>query len=317
MLTPKEAESLTEAGSGSVIFPFLTGDDLNGSGHPERWIIDFSASDAALAQAEAPAAFDRVRRLVLPDREAKAASERERNNQILAEHPGRSVNWHHRGFLNRWWQLSYRRPDLISAIEGLDRYIGLSRYAVADRPSLYAFIDPKIRPADKVVAFAFDDDYSFGVIASSLHRRWFERRCTTLGQALSYTNTTVWDTFPWPQDPGADEVAKVAECVADLLEYRHQRVKSGILLSAQYDALRLPGQNPLRDLHARLDAAVRAAYGFSTEDEEVAALLALNQLVSEREAEGEGVNAPGPGAYLGVRSTRGALTATSETFTRL
>jgi hypothetical protein len=40
-----------------------------------------------------------------------------------------------------------------------------------------------------------------------------------------------------------------------------QKIKGG--LRAVYRTLELPGQNPLKDVHVALDAAVLAAYGFS------------------------------------------------------
>ena len=39
------------------------------------------------------------------------------------------VNWHDRNFLRRWWQHSYRRSEMLEAIEALPRYIAISRYA--------------------------------------------------------------------------------------------------------------------------------------------------------------------------------------------
>lgn len=299
---PQEAAQLAADDTAGVVRPFVTGDDLNGSGRPERWVIDFAADDAALARRQAPTAFDRLKAVVLPDRQAKADREALANQRVLATNPGARVNWHHRNFLNRWWQQSYRRADFLQRLDDLDRYIGLSRYAVAGRPSIYAFLDTGIRPSDKVVAFTFDDDYSFGVLASATHRIWFERRCTTLGQALAYTNSTVYDTFPWPQAPAAAHVAAIVDAAQALLEHRDDRTQQGIPLSAQYDALRSPGRNPLRDLHARLDAAVRGAYGFAGPDDDIPGLLALNQAVAAA-GPADPARPPGPSGLGGTRRT--------------
>jgi hypothetical protein len=64
-------------------------------------------------------------------------------------------------------------------------------------------------------------------------------------------------------------------------------------LRAVYRLLELPGQNPLRDAQAALDAAVLAAYGFSHKKDILAQLLALNLKVARREEAGEPVTAPG------------------------
>ena len=69
-----------------------------------------------------------------------------------------------------------------------------------------------------------------------------------------------------------------------------------------YRTLELPGDNPLREAHTELDAAVRTAYGMKahrgdklpgSSDEVLAFLLALNHAVAEREKRGEPVTAPG------------------------
>jgi len=60
-----------------------------------------------------------------------------------------------------------------------------------------------------------------------------------------------------------------------------------------YRTLDEPGANPLRTAHARLDAAVRAAYGIAPEAEPLGALLALNHAVAEAEGRGEAVVGPG------------------------
>jgi len=299
---PAEAATIAARDTAGVVRPFITGDDLNDSGKPERWVLDFDAADTALAHQQAPLAFDRVKAVVLPERQAKADLEAHANAEALAGNPRARVNWHHRNFLNRWWQLSYRRADLLKRLQAVDRYVGLSRYAVAGRPSIYAFLDAAIRPADKVVAFAFSDDYSFGILASSVHRLWFERRCTTLGRALTYTNSTVFDTFPWPQAPSTSDVVVVASAAAALLDHREERINQGLTLGEQYDALRTPGRNRLRDLQGELDAAVRDAYGFMEPENDVAALLALNQAVA-RAGWDERARGPGAGGLVGVRRT--------------
>ncbi|MSR65455.1 MAG: hypothetical protein EXS18_06705 [Verrucomicrobiae bacterium] len=55
----------------------------------------------------------------------------------------------------------------------------------------------------------------------------------------------------------------------------------------------LPGANPLNDAHTALDAAVLAAYGFSTKQDLLAQLLALNLDVARRFEQNQPVTAPG------------------------
>ena len=68
---------------------------------------------------------------------------------------------------------------------------------------------------------------------------------------------------------------------------------NGWSLRDLYRTLDLPGKNPLRDAHEKLDAAVRAAYGMKAKEDPLAFLLALNHEVAQREAKGETVIPPG------------------------
>ncbi len=57
---------------------------------------------------------------------------------------------------------------------------------------------------------------------------------------------------------------------------RAENLAAGMSLAHQYDTLRQPGRSRLRTLHADIDAAVVAAYGFTADDDLLAQLLALN-----------------------------------------
>ena len=60
-----------------------------------------------------------------------------------------------------------------------------------------------------------------------------------------------------------------------------------------YRTLEQPGDNPLRDAHARLDAAVRAAYGIHDDVDPLAFLLELNLACAAKEKAGEKIMPPG------------------------
>jgi hypothetical protein len=60
-----------------------------------------------------------------------------------------------------------------------------------------------------------------------------------------------------------------------------------------YRTLEEPGDNPLRDAHARLDAAVRAAYGMAEDADPLAFLLELNLACAAKEKAGEKITPPG------------------------
>lgn len=288
-----------------VLKPFLTQDDLVGQtdSKPSRYVIDFSELNM-LEAAEYAALFERVEALVLPQREKAAAEERKRNKESLAQDASSKVNRHHENFLKRWWQLSYGRGDMVSCLSPLNRYIACGQ--LTKRP-IFEFIDTRISPNAALTVFPFEDDYTFGVLQSDIHWRWFIERCSTMKADPRYTSNTVFDSFAWPQSPTAASVAKVAKAAIALRLERHALCKKyGLSLRDLYRRLEGPGESTLKAHQASLDAAVREAYGMKAKDNVLKFLLLLNASVAAAEAKGEFVQAPGLPET--VRSSRSFIT---------
>lgn len=281
LLTPAEARELADD-SATVVFPLMIGDDLLGrsDGAPGRHVIDFGARDELQARAFT-AAYQRVAARVLPDRRAALQREQARNAGV----PGRG-NHHHAAFHARWWQLSYRRPELLAAIAPLPRYIACARLS---RRPIFEFVDSAVRPGDALVVFALADDYSFGVLQSEQHWRWFTARCSTLKADFRYTSRTVFDAFPWPQAPTLAQVAAVAAAGRELRALRRA------LALPRRSLYRAPDPS-LRAAHDTLDRAVAAAYGMPGDADVLAFLLAHNLELAHAEARGLVIQGPGPPA---------------------
>lgn len=294
LLSKEEASKFinADARNEDVIFPFLIADELIGrkDGLPQRCVIDFHPRDMLTAQTFA-LPFKRVSDRVLPDREKAAVEERERNDEALADNPKARVNNHHKNFLNKWWQLSYPRGDMKDALDGLDRYISCGRVTL--RP-VFEFVEVAIRPNDALMVFPFSDDYSFGILQSGIHWTWFVNRCSTLTGRYRYTSNTVFDSFPWPQNPNYSAVKKVAKTAVTLRKLRN-RLKDEHDLSFRelYRSLELPGTHPLKVVHDALDKAVREAYGMSPKENHLSFLLKLNEAVVAAESIGKAVVGPG------------------------
>jgi hypothetical protein len=191
----------------------------------------------------------------------------------------------------RWWQFRDYQPGTIRACRSVPRYIACSR--VTKRP-IFEFIDNGINPDNTLVVFPIADDYSFGIISSSIHFEWFKARCSTLGGTFRYTSDTVFDSFPWPQTPTRPQIEAVArEAVALRALRREVMTRMEWSLRDLYRTLEEPGANPLRDAQNRLDAAVRAAYGMAKDADILAFLLDLNLACAAREAAGESITPPG------------------------
>jgi hypothetical protein len=285
-----------------VLRPFLIADELIGNKdpRPHRYVIDFRGLDVLQARKFDPT-FKQLERSVLPQREAAAKKEADRNKAALDKNPGSKVNKHHANFLKKWWLMSYPREDMMKAIAPLKRYIVCGQ--VTKRP-IFEFISTDINPNAALVVFSYDDDYSFGVLQSDIHWQWFINRCSTLTERFRYTSNTVWDSFPWPQSPSAGSVKKVAAAAVALRETRAGLLKKHKMsLRDLYRSMELPGAHPLKDAHSKLDAAVREAYGMTPKQHVLAFLLALNAKVAAAEAAGEEVQAPGLPKVVAAKKT--------------
>jgi SAM-dependent methyltransferase len=264
-----------------VLWPFLVGREFLVGAELDRWVIDFQTRDLFEARKYA-LPFARVESNVLPHVQKLAAREKEKTKKET----GQDQNW-----LKKWWQHFRPRAELIEQITQLPRYIVCSR--VTKRP-IFVFLSPEIRPGDALSCFAFSDDYSFGILQSGIHWSWFVATCSKLKGDFRYTPESVFDTFPWPQEPTREQIKAVAEAAVALRALRRETMrKLNYSLRDLYRTLDQPGDNPLRDAQARLDAVVRAAYGMPNESDPLAFLLELNLACAAKEKAGEKITPPG------------------------
>jgi len=263
----------------NVVRPFLIGRDLvSEDGRPLRAVIDFGTM-TILDAFGFELAFKQVRQEVLP-----AVSE------TLRCASGADMEAARRDHLDRWWQFWNVRVAMRKSIAGIGRFIVCSR--VTKRP-VFCFIHSSIVPDNALQAFAFDDDYSFGVLQSNAHWQWFVAKCSKLKSDFRY-GEGVWNTFPWPQKPRAKLVRVIAVAGREVRRARAKalrKIEGG--LRAVYRGMEMPGKNPLKDAHAALDAAVLDAYGFSQDGDLLAQLLELNLDVAKRIERGDPVTSPG------------------------
>ncbi|MBS0437106.1 MAG: class I SAM-dependent DNA methyltransferase [Proteobacteria bacterium] len=273
-----------------VVFPFIGGDEiLGGVTTPERFLVDFEQSSVLVAQ-RYPRAFSHVQKSVLPARQKALEEGRDEAGEPRP---------HHKQFLERWWQLSWGRADMLTALKDMPRYLVCSR--VTKRP-IFAFLAGSVRPGDSLQVFAFDDDYSFGILQAFPHQQWFIAKSSKLTERLRYTPESVFDTFPWPQGPTRADIAAVARAGRALRALRTEHLREGTGgLRTLYRTLDLPGKSPLKDAHASLDEAVMNAYGFSPRRDVLEQLLSLNEAVADALDRGDPVVGPGvPNRYRGM-----------------
>ena len=137
-----------------------------------------------------------------------------------------------------------------------------------------------------VNVIVLDDDYSFGVLHSRAHELWARGTGTQLREVESgfrYTPTTCFETFPFPE-PDEDQRAEISAAAKRLDELRRnwlnpEGASEAALKKRTLTNLYNARSTWLANAHARLNAAVHAAYGWPADlpDKEVLKnLLALN-----------------------------------------
>ncbi len=275
-----------------VFFPFLIGDRLVGAknSQPDRYVIDFRKQDIFDASTYKDL-YRIIEENILPEKTEKTEAEKQKNAETLKKNPNAKVNHHHEGFLKKWWKLSYARDELMDILETKTRYIVCSR--VTKRP-IFEFISSKIHPNDALQVFPFEDDYSFGILSSTVHWKWFNARCSSLKGDPRYTSDTVFDSFPWPQNPKEKDVKKISELAKRLREKRREvMAKHDFSLRDLYKLMESTPNNPVTEIQNELDKAVNAAYGIKEGDDILEFILNLNFACHKKEESGKEILAPG------------------------
>ncbi len=240
-----------------VVRPWANGLDLTRRPR-DMWIIDFGV---AMAEAEAAlyeAPFEHVRRVVRPQR---VRNKRE-------------------AYAERWWLHVEPRSGMRAAFRGLSRYLATPRLT---KHRLFVWLDGQVLPDSQIIAFARDDDYTFGVLHSHVHELWALATGTQLETRPRYTPTTTFETFPFPC-PTDEQREAIATAARELV-----RLRDGWLNPPGLDPdelskrtlTNLYNARPtwLQHAHAALDTAALAAYGWPADlpDPEILErLLALN-----------------------------------------
>jgi hypothetical protein len=119
----------------------------------------------------------------------------------------------------RWWQFLWPRPEFRNAARDLGRFIAGT--ATAKRV-FFVWCEPNWRPSNSTNMFALADDYSMGVLTSTVHCEWASKKSSTLEDRIRYTPSSAFDTFPWPQTTN-DQREQIGALARELLAMRLSR----------------------------------------------------------------------------------------------
>ena len=166
-------------------------------------------------------------------------------------------------------------PMLFDEIrEPLTNYIALPTVSSGNR--LYIPIDylsADIIPGNKLYFMQGASCYHFGIITSIVHMGWMRAVGGYFGPSYNYSNTIVYNNFPWPT-PSEVQKEKIEHTAQAILDAR--ALYSNSSLADLYDDRTMPVE--LRKAHRANDAAVLDAYGFpkdAAESEIVARLFKM------------------------------------------
>jgi hypothetical protein len=107
-----------------------------------------------------------------------------------------------------------------------------------------------------------------------MHMAWTDTVTGRLESRYRYSSKVVYNNFPWPQEAGEEQRAKVEQAAQAVLDARTQFPES--TLADLYDPVAMPPA--LAKAHAALDLAVDRCYRkepFHTDRERVEYLFAL------------------------------------------
>ncbi len=157
------------------------------------------------------------------------------------------------------------------------------------------YMPPKVIASNLVFMLPNATLYHFGVLTSAMHNAWMRYTCGRLESRFRYSNTIVYNNFPWPdavqsskQNKASALMNKAEEAIEtaarSVLDVR-AKFQSGdqpATLADLYDPLTMPPG--LLKAHQKLDAAVDKAYeacggkkSYKSDAERVAFLFELYQ----------------------------------------
>ena len=168
-------------------------------------------------------------------------------------------------------------PTLFDEVrECRTKYIALPKVSSENRRYIpMEYLSPEIIAGDKLFMVENATLYHFGVLTSNVHMAWTRTVCGRLKSDYSYSNTVVYNNFPWC-NPTSEQRKRIERTAQAILNSRALYLDCS--LADLYDELTMPPE--LRKAHQQNDLAVMQAYGFDrkiTESECVAELMKLYQ----------------------------------------
>ncbi len=127
-----------------------------------------------------------------------------------------------------------------------------------------AYMPAEVIASNKIQLIPNASKFHFGVLTSMMHMAWIKYVCGRLKSDYSYSNTIVYNNYPWPGNPSTKNKKSVEDKAQRVLDVRADFPSSS--LADLYDPLTMPPE--LVKAHQALDKAVDLCYrpqSFKTE----------------------------------------------------
>jgi len=154
-------------------------------------------------------------------------------------------------------------------------YIIIPRHSSENRQYIpIGFMDKNIIAGDATTFIPNATLYEFGIITSTMHMAWMRYVCGRLEMRYRYSNTIVYNNFPFP-NPTEKQKQTIINGAQEVLDARKKFPE--LSLAELYDTTTMLPE--LVKAHQKLDKAVEVAYGRSFDDDSqrVAYLFELYQ----------------------------------------
>ena len=147
------------------------------------------------------------------------------------------------------------------------RYLAIPKVSSENRFYIpIGYLDADVICGDKLFFIPDASLFHFGVLTSHMHNAWMRTTCGRLKSDYSYSNTIVYNNYPWPQSIKPEQQAKIeaaAQLVLDARTFEENRCAvqgQKCSLAAMYASGNIP--TDLLKAHNQIDKAVDAAYGY-------------------------------------------------------
>jgi hypothetical protein len=118
------------------------------------------------------------------------------------------------------------------------------------------FMNKNVIGNDQVLLIPNANLYLFGILTSEMHMAWVKYVCGRLKSDYRYSNTIVYNNFPFPETATEKQKQTVETCAQAVLDTRAKYPDSS--LADLYDPLTMPPD--LIKAHQKLDKAVDLCY---------------------------------------------------------